>query len=122
MDNQTEAKKIKVVPRQTRGMCKYARVVAVNMVHVSRQNLVFAAKMLGIDRGTVSGWLDAYPRNGLDGLTDDVKSGRCPFMSRDKLEKIVGDVKRFAAYEFFEAVEKKTDAKYSKPHARHLLR
>ena len=41
---------------------------------------------------------------------------------RDKMEKIIGDTKRFTAYEFVELVEKKAGVKYSAPHARRLLR
>ena len=81
MDDQTGAEKIKAALRQTRGTREYARVVAVNMVRVNRQGPTFAAKMLGVDRGTVSDWLDAYARNGLDGLADDARSGR-PLSSR----------------------------------------
>ena len=54
MNNQTEAEKIKAALRQTRGTREYARVVAVNMVRVNGQSPIFAAKMLGVDRGTVS--------------------------------------------------------------------
>lgn len=43
-------------------------------------------------------------------------------MPRDKLEKMIGDIERFTAYEFVELVEKKTEVKYSEPHARRLLR
>ena len=122
MDDQTEAEKIKAALRQTRGTREYARVVAVNMVHVNRQSPTFAAKMLGVDRGTVSDWLDAYARNGLDGLADDARPGRPPLVPRAKLEKIVGDSKRFTAYEFVELVERRTGVKYSEQHARRLLR
>ena len=93
-----------------------------NMVRVNRQSPIFAAKMLGVDRGTVSDWLDAYARNGLDGLADDARPGRPPFVPRVELEKIVGGANRFTAYEFVELVEKKTGVKYSEPHARRLLR
>jgi transposase len=31
--------------------------------------------MLGVDRGTVSDWLDAY-HEGLDGLADDARPGQ----------------------------------------------
>ena len=92
------------------------------MVYVNRQILTFAAKMLGVDRGTVSDWLDAYARNGLDGLADDARPGRPPLVLRSKLEKIVGGSKRFTAYEFVELVEKKTSVKYSEPHGLRLLR
>ena len=122
MDDQTEIKKIRTALRQTRGTRKYARVVAVNMVRVNRQNPTFAAEMLGVDRGTVNDWLNAYDREGLDGLADDARPGRPPFVQRDKLEKIVDDAKRFTAYEFVELIEKKTGVKYSEPHARRLLR
>ena len=81
MDDQTEAKKIKAVLRQTRGTREYARVVAVNMVRVNRQSPTFAAKMLGVDRGTVSDWLDAYECNSLDGFADDMRPG-LPLSSR----------------------------------------
>ena len=40
------------------------------MMRVSRQSPTLAAKMLGVDRGTVRNWLDAYDRDGLDGLDD----------------------------------------------------
>ena len=92
------------------------------MVRVDRQSPTFAAKMLGVDRGTVSDRLDAYARNGLDGLADDARPGRPPFVPRAELEKIVGGAKRFTAYEFIELVEKKTGVKYSEPHGRRLLR
>lgn len=48
--------------------------------------------------------------------------GLPPFVPRDKLEKMVGDAKRFTAYELVELVEKKVSVKYSEPHARRLLR
>ena len=35
-------------------MREYTRVVAVNIVCVNRQNPTFAAKLLGVNRGTVS--------------------------------------------------------------------
>ena len=92
------------------------------MVHVNRQIPTFAAKMLGVDRGTVSDWLYAYARNGLDGLADDARLGRPPFVPRAELEKIVGDAKRFTAYEFVELVKERTGVKYSEPHGRRLLR
>ena len=122
MDDQTEAEKIKAAPRQTRGTREYARVVAVNMVRVSRQSPTFAAKMLGVDRGTVSDWLDAYARNGLDCLADDARPGRPPLVPRAEMERIVDGAKRLTAYEFVELVEKKTGVKYSEPHGRRLLR
>ena len=78
-NDQTKAKKIKAALKQTRGTREYARVVAVNMVHVNGQSPTFAAEMLGVDRGTVSDWLDAYDREGLDGLADDARPGRPPF-------------------------------------------
>ncbi len=78
--------------------------------------------MLDIDHGTVSDWLDAYARNGLDSLADDARPGRPPFVPRAELEKIVGGAKRFTAYEFVELVERRTGVKCSEPHARRLLR
>ena len=92
------------------------------MVYVDRQSPPFAVKMLGIDRCTVSDWLDAYTRNGLGCLADDMRPGRPPLIPRAELEKIVGGFKWFTAYEFAELVEKKTGVKYSEPHARRLLR
>ena len=92
------------------------------MVRVNRQSPTFAAKMLGVDRGTVSDRLDAYARNSLDGPADDARPGRPPFVLRAKLETIVGGAKRFTAYEFVELVEKKTGVKYGERHARRLLR
>ena len=92
-----------------------------NMVRINRQSPTFEAKMLGVDRGTVRDWLDAYARNSLDGL-DDARPGRPPFVPRAELEKIVGDVKWFTVYEFVELVEKKTSVKYSEQHAHRLLR
>ena len=121
-DDQTEAEKIKAALKQTRGTRKYARIVAVNMVRVNKQSPTFAANMLGVDRGTVSGWLDAYDRKGLDGLADDARPGRPPFVPRDQLRKIIGGAKRFTAYRFVELVEKRTGVKYSEAHARRLLR
>ena len=78
--------------------------------------------MLGIDRGTISNWLDAYAYNCLDDLADDVKSGRPPFVSRDRLEKIFSDAKQFTPYEFVELIEKEAGGKYSEPQVRRLLR
>ena len=43
-------------------------------------------------------------------------------MPRAELKRVVGDPKRFTAYEFVERIEKRTSMKYSEPHARHLLR
>ena len=87
MDDQTEAKKIKAALRQTRGTREYARVVAVNIVRVNRQSPTFTAKMLGVDRGTVSDWLDAYECNSLDGFADDMRPGRPPFRSARRARK-----------------------------------
>ena len=122
MDDQSEAEKIKAALRQTRGTREYARVVTVNIVYVNRQSPTFAAKMLGIDRGTVSDWLDADARNGLNDLADDAGLGRRPLVPRAKLEKKVDEAKRFTAYEFVGLVKKKTDMKYSESHRRRLLR
>jgi transposase len=122
MDNQTEAEKIKAALRQTRGTRKYARIVAVNMVRVNRQSPIFAANMLGVDRGTVSGWLDAYDRKGLDGLADDARPDRPPFVPRDQMRRIIGGAKRFTTYRLVELVEKRTGVKYSEAYARRLLR
>ncbi|MBI1658857.1 MAG: helix-turn-helix domain-containing protein [Thaumarchaeota archaeon] len=66
------------------------------------------ADALGLDRGTVSDWLDAYDHNGLDGLADDARPSRPPLVPRTKMEKIVGGAKWFTAYEFVELVKKKT--------------
>ena len=76
MNDQTEAKKIKTALKQTRGTCEYARVVAVNMVRIKGFAASVAADALGVDRGTVSDWLDAYDRDGLDGLADNARPGR----------------------------------------------
>ena len=122
MNDQTEAEKIRAALRQTRGTREYARVVAVNMVRVKEFAASATADALGVDRGTISDWLDAYNRNGLDGLADDARPGRPPLVPRAKLEKIVDGAKRFAAYEFVELVKKKTGVKYSEPHGRRLLR
>lgn len=78
--------------------------------------------MLGVDRGTVSDWLDAYTRNCLDDLADDTRPGHPPFVPRAELEKIVGSAKRLTAYWSVGLVEKRTGMKYSEPYARHLLR
>ena len=50
---------------------EYARVVAVNMVRVKGFAALVVTDALGVDRGTVSDWLDAY-RKGLDSLADYV--------------------------------------------------
>ena len=92
------------------------------MVRIKKYAIFEAASVLGIDRGTVSDWLNAYDCDGLDGLADDARPGRPPFVPRDQLEKIIGDTKRFTAYRFVELVEKRTDVKYSEAHARRLLR
>lgn len=122
MNAQTEAKKIRAALRQTKDTHEYARVVAVNMVRIKELDVSFTADVLGVDRGTVSKWLDACDRYGLDGLAHTARPGRPPFVPRDKLEKIVGEAKQFTAYEFVEFVEKRTGVKYSEPHARRLLR
>ena len=121
MDDQAGAEKIKASLRQTRDTREYARVVAVNIMYVNRQRYTFAAKMLGVDRGTVSDWLDAHARNGLNDLADD-GPGRHPLAPRARLEKRVDGAKRFTAYEFVEMVKKKTGVKYSESHRRRLLR
>ena len=108
MDDQTEAEKIRMTLKQTRGTREYARVVAVNMVRVNRQSPIFAAEMLGVDRGIVSDWPDAYDRKGPDGLADDARPGHPPFVPRGKLKKIIGGAKRLTAYEFVELVKKRT--------------
>ena len=94
MNDQTEAKKIKTALKQTWGTREYARVVAVNMVRVKGFAVSVVADALGVDRGTVSDWLDAYDRKGLDGLADDARPGRPPFVSREQLERIIGGAKR----------------------------
>ena len=60
--------KIRAALRQTKGTHEYARVVAVNMVRIKELDASFTADVLSVDRGTVSKWLDAYDRYGLDGL------------------------------------------------------
>ena len=122
MNDQTKAEKIKTALMQTRGTREYARVVAVNMVRVKGFTVSVVADALGVDRGTVRDWLDAYDHDGLNGLADDARPGRPPFVPHDKLKKIIGGTKRFTAYEFVELVEKRTGVKYSEPHARRLLR
>ena len=122
MDDQTEAKKIRAALRQTRGTREYARVVAVNMVRVKKFAASATADALGVDRSTVSDWLDAYDREGLDGLADDARPGRPPLVQRAELERIVDGARRFTAYEFVDLVKKKTGVKYSEPHGRRLLR
>lgn len=122
MDDQTEAEKIRVALRRTRSTREYARVVAVNMVRVKGFAASATADALGVDRGTVSDWLDAYDRECLDGLADDAGPSRPPLVPRAKLEKIVDGAKRFTAYEFVELVKKKTGVKYSEPYGRRLLR
>ena len=71
MDGQTKAKKIRVALRQTRCTREYARVVAMNTVRVKGFAASATADALGVDRGTVSDWLDAYDREDLDVLADD---------------------------------------------------
>lgn len=61
----------RAVLKQTWGTREYVRVVAVNIVRVNRQISIFATKLLAINRGTISDWLNAYTRNG---LTDDVRA------------------------------------------------
>ena len=95
--------------------------MAVSVAHADWSSPTFAAKMLGADCGAVSGWLGAYDHKGPDGLADDARPGRPPLVPRDKMQKIVGDTKRFTAYEFVGMVEKKTEVKYNEPHARRLL-
>ena len=122
MDEQTEAEKIRAALRRTRGTREYARIVAVNIVRVRGSTVQAAADTLGVDRSTIHDWLGAYTREGLDGLVDDPRPGRPTIVSRDELEDIVGNIKRFTTYEFVELVERKCNVKYSAPHARRLLR
>ena len=77
--------KNRTAPKQTGDTCGYARVVAVNMVRVKAYAAI--ADALGVDRGTVSGWLDAYDCEDLNGL-GGARSGRPPFLSCEKLKKI----------------------------------
>ena len=74
------------------------------MVRINGFAIQVVADILCVDRGTVHNWLDAYARNGLDGLVDDARPGRPPFVPRAELEVMVGDTKRFTAYEFVEMV------------------
>ena len=113
--------KIRAALKQAKGTHKCARVVAVNMVRIRGFGVLVAADALGVDRGTVGYWLDAYDRCGPDGLADDARPGRPYFVPRVEL-KIVGCAKRFTACEFGELVERRTGTKYSEPHARRLLR
>ena len=122
MDDQTEVKKIRAALRRTRGTREYARIVAVNMVRIRGSTIQEAADTLGVNRSTIHDWLNAYARDGLDGLVDDERPGRPPFVSRAKLEGIVGDIKQLTTHEFVEMLERKTNVKYSKPHARRMLR
>lgn len=87
MNDQTKAKKIKTGLKQTWCARKYACIVAANMIHVNGKSPTFAAKMLGVDRGTISDWLGAYDRKGLDGLADDARQGRPPLVPRDRMER-----------------------------------
>jgi hypothetical protein len=79
------------------------------MVRINRQSHIFAAKILGVDRGTVSDRLDAYAHNCLDDLTDHARpSHHLPFVLRAELEKIVSGAKQSTSYELVESVEKRT--------------
>lgn len=91
------------------------------MVRVKGFAVLVVADVLGVDRGTVSDWLDAYDHEGLDGLADAARSSRPPFVPLNELEKIVGGTKQFTAYEFVALVEK-GGVKYSEPHTHRLLR
>lgn len=84
------------------------------MVRVKKFFELVVADALGIDRGTVGDWLDAYDRYGPDYLADATGPGRPSFVPRDELKKIVGEVKQFTAYGFVDLVEKKAGVKYNK--------
>ena len=113
---------IKDALKRAKNKSEYARIAAVNMVLNKNISVDVVADGFCVSRGTVYAWLAAYDRDGLDGLADDARSGRPPFVPRDKLERIIGDTKRFTAYGFVELVEKRTGVKYSESHARRLLR
>ncbi len=101
---------------------EYARIAAVNMVLNKNIDVDTVADGFCVSRGTVYAWLAAYDRNGLDGLADDARPGRPPFVPRAQLEEIVGGAKQFTALGFVELVEKRTGVKYSEQHGRRLLR
>ena len=50
--------------------------MAVSMVRVKGFVVLTVADTLGVDRGTVGNWLDAYDRYGLDGSADTAKPDR----------------------------------------------
>ena len=104
--------------KRARNKNEHARIAAVNI----NKNVSVDAVADGfcVSRGTVYAWLTAYDRDGLDGLADDARPGRPPFVQRDK--RIIDDTKQFTAYEFVELVDKKAGVKYSESHARRLLR
>ena len=101
---------------------EYARIAAVNMVLNKNVSVDTVADGFCVSRGTVYAWLAAYDRDGLDGLVDDARPGRPPFVPRAQLEKMVDGAKRFTALGFVELVEKRTGVKYSEQHGRRLLR
>ena len=113
---------IKDALKRAKNKNEYARIAAVNMVLNKNISADTVADGFCVSRGTVYAWLAAYERDGLDGLADDARPGRPPFVPRDKLKKIIGGAKRFTAYGFVELVEKRTGVKYSESHARRLLR
>ena len=53
MDEQTEAEKVRVAIRQTRGAREHDRIVAVNIVRVRGSTVQAAADILCVDRGTI---------------------------------------------------------------------
>ena len=95
----------KLMQSTTRGTREHDRIVAVNMVRINGFTVQMVANAFSVDRSTVHDWLNAYARDGLDGLVDDARPGRPPFVPRAELVAIVGDTKRFTIYEFVELVK-----------------
>ena len=121
MVTEAEAEKIRAALKKVKNAREHARIMAVKMVRVHGLTMLVAASILDVNRGTVSDWIKAYDSEGLDGLVDDARPGRPPFVTRDELEKIIVEANRLTVYEFVELVKKKTGVKYSETHARRLL-
>ena len=75
------------VLKYTKDTRTYTSIMAVNLIRVKEST---AADLLGVDRGTVGNWLAAYDDKRLDGLVDETRSGRPPFVPRKELKKMVG--------------------------------
>lgn len=80
------------------------------------------AKCLCISEGTLTNWLKKFKAKGLDGLADEARSGRPPFVPRKRLERLLKKHDTISLAEFVVLVAKKENVEYAPTYARKILR